>query len=84
MSIAFMIYSLLQLYSIVLLIRVLITWIPNLDYSNPIVRFLFNITEPVLQPIRNVLPPMSGIDFSPIIVFLAISVFGRMILTLPI
>jgi YggT family protein len=70
----------LQIYSFVMLARVLMTWLgPNLDYTNPIVRFLFQATEPVLKPIREKLPPMQGIDLSPLVVFLGIMVLSRII-----
>jgi len=51
-------------------IRAIISWV-NPDPYNPIVQFLYRATEPILTPIRRRLP-MSGIDFSPIIAFLAI------------
>ena len=56
-----------------ILIRVLISWV-NPDPYNPIVQFLYKITEPVLYPIRKLLPLdfRFGIDISPIIAFLAI------------
>jgi YggT family protein len=55
------------------LIRALLSWV-NPDPYNPIVQFLEKCTEPVLAPIRKVLPPSLkfGIDISPIIAFLAI------------
>src|SRR3989338_2764736 len=53
-----------------ILIRALVSWV-NPDPFNPLVQFLNRTTEPVLQPIRRLLPPM-GIDISPIIAFLAI------------
>lgn len=68
------IYYVLMIFQFILLARVLMTWIPNLDYSNPIVRFLYNVTEPVLEPIRRLIPNQSGVDFSPLIVFLIIFV----------
>jgi len=71
--ISFLIF-LLRIYSFILLARVLLSWIPNLDYNNPIVQFLYQLTEPVLRPIRQALPQASGIDFSPIVVFIGISV----------
>ncbi len=55
-----------------ILARALISWV-NPDPFNPIVQFLERSTEPVLEPIRRLLPPM-GIDFSPIIAFLGIMV----------
>lgn len=53
-----------------ILIRALISWV-NPDPYNPIVQFLHRVTEPILEPIRRLMPPMS-IDISPIIAFLAI------------
>ena len=57
-------------YLWVIVIRALLSWV-NPDPWNPIVRFLHQVTEPVLRPIRRRLP-MSGIDFSPMVVILAI------------
>ena len=72
---------LLQLYSFVLLARVLMSWFPNLDRSNPIVQLIFDITEPVLRPVREMLPPVSGLDLSPLVVFLGISVLMQVLRT---
>jgi len=56
-----------------ILIRALISWVSP-DPNNPIVQFLYKTTEPILYPIRKILPLGSrfGIDISPIIAFLAI------------
>jgi len=56
-----------------ILIRALISWV-NPDPANPIVQFLYKTTEPILEPIRNIMPLnfRFGIDISPIIVFLVI------------
>jgi YggT family protein len=64
----------LQVYWFIMLARILLTWLPNLDYSNPIVRFLYQSTEPVLKPVREKLPPMQGMDLSPIVVFIGLFV----------
>jgi YggT family protein len=62
----------LTLYMWVIIGRAIISWV-NPDPYNPIVRFLNAVTEPVLYPIRRRLPlSLGGIDFSPIIVILAI------------
>lgn len=55
------------------LIRALISWV-NPDPFNPIVQFLYKTTEPILEPIRRVLPERLkfGIDISPVVAFLAI------------
>ena len=60
----------LTIYYWLILIRALISWV-NPDPFNPLVQFLQRMTEPVLQPIRKLLP-FSPIDFSPIIAFVAI------------
>ncbi len=61
----------LTIYMWIIIIRALISWV-NPDPYNPIVQFLYNVTEPVLYPIRKRLPYMGGIDLSPLIVLLII------------
>jgi YggT family protein len=64
----------LTLYMWVIIFRAVISWV-NPDPYNKIVIFLYRITEPVLWPVRRILPRAlhsTGIDFSPIIVILAI------------
>lgn len=78
-QILMIVFWLLQIYQLILLGRVLLSWIPNVDYSNPIVRFLYETTEPVLAPIRNALPPMGGIDLSPLVVFFGITILTRLL-----
>lgn len=63
---------LLHFYTIILIVRVITTWV-NADPYNPIVRFLYNATEPLMYRVRRVLPVVyGGIDFSPLIVLLAV------------
>ena len=61
----------LTLYMYIVIARALISWV-NPDPRNPIVRFLFNATEPLLYRVRRVVPYMGGIDFSPLVVIVAI------------
>lgn len=62
----------LQIYSWIIIARVVISWV-NADPYNPIVRAIYSITEPVLYRIRRALPVFAGgIDFSPIVVFIGI------------
>lgn len=60
----------LSIFYWLILIRALISWV-NPDPHNVVVQFLYRTTEPILTPIRRILPSMS-IDISPIIAFLAI------------
>jgi YggT family protein len=77
-----MLATLLQIYSFVLLARALISWIPNLDPDNPGVRILYQLTEPILEPIRRIVPPLGGMmDVSLIIAWFATIVLQRMLLS---
>ena len=60
----------LGLYTMVLIGRAVISWVSP-DPYNPIVQFLYKVTEPVLRPVRQRLP-VTGIDFSPLVVIFAI------------
>ena len=68
--------SLLQLYIVVIFVRVILSWFPISPDSvmASIYRFVYAVTEPVLGPIRRVMPGVGfggmGLDFSPIIVLL--------------
>jgi YggT family protein len=64
---------LLEAYLIVILIRVVFSWVSPFP-TNPVSRLAWQLTEPVLAPIRRALPPMSGIDLSPLVVWLVVIV----------
>ena len=67
----------LNLYMWIIIARAVISWV-NPDPYNPIVRFLYSITDPVLLAIRRRLPlSFGGIDFSPIVVILVIVFLQR-------
>jgi YggT family protein len=61
----------LNIYMWIIIIRALLSWV-NPDPYNPIVRFLYQVTEPVLDQVRKRLPYIGGIDISPIIVIFII------------
>lgn len=66
---------------IAVIIRALLSWFMPND-STGLSRILNDVTEPVLQPIRRVLPPVSGIDFSPIIALILIQLVSRVLVSL--
>jgi len=71
-AVASVLSMLLTIYMWIIIARALVSWV-NPDPHNPIVRFLYSATEPVLYRLRRALPLYAGgIDFSPIIVFVAI------------
>ena len=57
-----------------MLARVLFTWFPNLDWYRQPFRAIKEITDPIFEPFRRIVPPIGGIDFSPIIAFIALGV----------
>jgi YggT family protein len=72
---------LLWLYSMIIIAAALVSWVSP-DPRNPIVMFLHRVTEPVLAPVRRLLPPWKtgGLDLSPLIVLIAIQFVEQVIL----
>lgn len=69
-----------NIYIFIVIARALVSWV-NPDPYNPIVRFLYQTTEPVLGWIRRVIPvQFGGIDFSPIVLLLALSLLQNLLL----
>lgn len=78
----------LDLYKWVVIIAAVMSWLTAFNVINPhneVVRgistVIWNLTEPVLRPIRSVLPNMGGVDLSPIVVIIAIYFLERLIVT---
>ncbi len=71
-----------QIYTFIVIGRVLISWV-NPDPYNPIVRFLYNATEPVLERMRRFLPlQFGGFDLTPIALLIALAVVEQVLLQL--
>ncbi len=60
----------IDLYAFVFLARAVFSWLPFEHRQNRLYDFIYAVTEPVLRPVRKALPPMSGFDFSPVLVLL--------------
>lgn len=70
-----------RIYTYVLLARILLSWVQPNPY-NPIVKWIYNVTEPVLAPARRLLPSVGMIDFSPILVFFILDIVRRLLIGL--
>lgn len=68
----------LHFYSIIVFASVILSWF-QLDPSHPVMRVLTALTEPVLRPIRKLLPPTAGLDFSPLILLLLLQLVRRLL-----
>ena len=66
-DLARLISSLIWVEVILIIVRVLLSWFPDIDPYNPLVRGLRAVVDPVLAPFRRILPSFSGIDLSPIL-----------------
>ncbi len=75
---------LFQVYEFLLLIRVLLTWV-NIDprrpaIDHPVVRALHRITDPILVPLRRLIPPIGGtVDISPVVALIILEVVRRLL-----
>lgn len=78
-SLAELIRLLFNIFLVAILVQVIISWI-NPGQYNPVTAILSSLTEPLLRPARRLLPPISGIDLSPLLVLLAIQVLKMLIL----
>jgi len=73
--------QLLTIYLVVVFARVILSWFP-LSPNSPmagIYSFIYTLTEPVLGPVRRIMPPLGGFDLSPIVVFFGIEILQRAI-----
>jgi YggT family protein len=77
-----LINEIFRIYNYIILFRVILSWV-SAPLSNPIVNFIYSITEPVLRPFRIVLRSGNiGIDISPIIVFFLLEILRNFIIKL--
>ena len=73
-----LLYYLFEALNLILIIRIVLSWIPHNRY-HPIINFIYQVTEPLLKPFRNMINPIQGIDISPIIVFILLRLLRNFI-----
>ncbi|MCB5264934.1 MAG: YggT family protein [Candidatus Cloacimonetes bacterium] len=74
------IINLIAIYGYVILARVIASWVIQ-DPNSQIFRFLYAVTEPILGPIRNIMPNM-GLDFSPIVAYLLLNILRKILISI--
>jgi YggT family protein len=72
------IQTIFALFNLLILARVLLSWV-QLDPRNPIVEFIYNATEPILAPIRRVIPSMGMMDLSPLVALIGATIIESLI-----
>jgi YggT family protein len=70
----FILYGLISIYILLIIIRIVFSW-GMVSYTNRVMRFLVDATEPLLGPLRRMIPPLGWIDISPIVAFLILWLF---------
>ena len=71
-------------FMVVLFARIILSWVRVSPYDQtwgPLVQFVYQITEPLLAPIRNILPSAGGLDFSPIILLFGAQIIRNILLS---
>lgn len=71
--------AIVRVYSFVLLVRIIFSWLPPRYRATEFYAFIHRITEPVMRPFRRIIPPAGGIDFSPIVIFILLEVIVRVL-----
>ncbi|MDM8558325.1 YggT family protein [Candidatus Parabeggiatoa sp. HSG14] len=72
LSIANLLSLLIYIFIFAIIIQVILSWITHHDSHNPLSNILYNINEPILRLVRRKVPPVQGIDFSPLVVIIVL------------
>lgn len=76
--------ALVGIYTILILIRILLTWVPNMPENRAlrmVVQFIEDVTDPYLAIWRKIIPSFGGIDFSPIAAVFALNIVGGIVIS---
>lgn len=76
--------NLFQAYIWIMFARIILSWVrpnPSHPVARSLIIFIYQVTEPLMRPIRQILPPLGGLDFSPILVYFALDLARRVIIT---
>lgn len=79
---AYVVSKLIGLLQILIIVRAVMSFLPNIDRYHPIVRFLHTVTDPLLAPFQRILPGNSiGIDFSPLLAIFVLQAIERLLMS---
>ena len=77
-ALGFILSGAISIYILLIFMRIIFSW-GRVSYSNRLMRFLVNTTEPFLGPLRRIIPPLGMMDISPIVAFLILWLFQQAI-----
>lgn len=70
-----------DVYTWLLIIRIILSWIPH-NHHQPLIRFIYEVTEPFLGIFRRIIPPLGMIDLSPIVAFFVLQIIRQVVIRL--
>lgn len=76
-----LVYWIFTLYSLAFIARAFLSWF-RVSYYHPVARFLIQVTEPLLAPLRRYIPPRGGLDFTPMVALLILWLVEQLLQTL--
>ena len=66
-----------QALTIAIFVRAILSWFPNVSNDNPFVAIIYQVTEPILSPLRNVIPPLGGtLDITPLVAIITLQIIA--------
>jgi YggT family protein len=71
-----------RIYVFLIIVRILLTWFPTVNWMNQIAAFLSPITDPYLNIFRSFIPPLGGLDLSPILAIILLQFVSELFLSL--
>ena len=72
----------IQLYLVLIIVRILLSWFQTTDWASRIISFLAPITDPYLNIFRSIIPPLGGIDFSAILAIFVLNLIPQLLITI--
>lgn len=74
--------SFLQIYFVLLIVRVILSWFPNINWFDPPFSVLSQLTDPYLNLFRSIIPPLGGIDFSPMLAIFLLQIIQGVVVSM--
>ncbi|GBF33284.1 cell division protein YlmG/Ycf19 [Desulfocucumis palustris] len=81
MNLEYIVNIIFQVYIWLIFARIILSWVRHNPYQ-PVIRFIYEVTEPVLGFFRRIIPPIGVVDISPIAAFFALELLNRLIIQL--
>jgi len=79
MRISYAVNTLFYFYYLLIIVRIFLSWIPNIDWYNQPYKFVSSITDPFLNIFRGVIPPIGMLDISPIVAIILLQILQGVI-----